>query len=678
MKKLLHSLILLVLIFSLFTSLNTHAQCSAGEEEVTINLHTDTWGSEITWSLSSPTETLLSGGPYSNGAELDDVQSVCVTVGTELTFTINDSQNDGICIASGEAKYQIIAYDFIFFENCDYGGGESIVFTLESPPDIDAKLTDININNYITQEFTLKGSIYNNGLNNITAIDFNWQIEGESTNSVSFADLNLASNKSQEIEHSTQIAFEDSLVTKKLYVWISNPNGLSDEDNSNDTIIKTVIVLDEWVKKRALIEHFTNASCGPCASQNPTLNALMAEGDNPDKIAHIAYHTSWPGYDPMYNFNNSHGEGNTRVNFYGVSGVPTAVLDGHYYVGSPVGITQNMINSEYSIPGLMKISTEQEIIEDSIFITAELIALVDLSTSSIMAHIALTEDMEYESAPGSNGEKKFENVMRSMITGTEGYSLDQMNAYDTVRISFRKEFDNIIIDDPKILVFVQDNDNKDVLMTYLYNEDFAPPGIKIAPGDGASNIDQSVNVRIEFTDPIRMIDNSEITDLSSIFVFKKDDQNGEDVNASASLDETNTEITIVPESLLEPNQVYFISVNEGVVENYSDISNYTKSASFTTLASVGINETINIQGLNTYPNPCSDQLNVEFNLIEVSSLQVSIYNETGQLIKLIDKGSLVSGNQTINLNLNEIKNGLYFVSFRFDSEIITRKIQILK
>jgi hypothetical protein len=50
-------------------------------------------------------------------------------------------------------------------------------------------------------------------------------------------------------------------------------------------------------QRLVLLEHFTQASCGPCASQNPALNALL--DNNTTKVVAIKYQTSWPGTDPM-------------------------------------------------------------------------------------------------------------------------------------------------------------------------------------------------------------------------------------------------------------------------------------------------------------------------------------------------------------------------------------------
>ena len=54
-------------------------------------------------------------------------------------------------------------------------------------------------------------------------------------------------------------------------------------------------------KHFAMFEHFTQASCGPCAAQNPAMQATL--NANVGRVHHIAYHTSWPGVDPMNAYN---------------------------------------------------------------------------------------------------------------------------------------------------------------------------------------------------------------------------------------------------------------------------------------------------------------------------------------------------------------------------------------
>ena len=97
-----------------------------------------------------------------------------------------------------------------------------------------------------------------------------------------------------------------------------------------------------------LAEEFTQASCGPCASQNPAFNTLLQQ--NPTKIIDIKYQTSFPGVDPMNAHNPN--EVASRRSYYGVNGVPHALIDGtsvtndcNAYAGAPACLDQSEIDA---------------------------------------------------------------------------------------------------------------------------------------------------------------------------------------------------------------------------------------------------------------------------------------------------------------------------------------------
>ncbi|MBK8983055.1 MAG: hypothetical protein IPM38_12190 [Ignavibacteria bacterium] len=77
--------------------------------------------------------------------------------------------------------------------------------------------------------------------------------------------------------------------------------------------------------RKVIIERFTSSTCGPCASNNPNLEAFLSTAD-PSKVKSISYHMNWPapGNDPMYLINP--GDNNTRRTNYGINAIPTWVL----------------------------------------------------------------------------------------------------------------------------------------------------------------------------------------------------------------------------------------------------------------------------------------------------------------------------------------------------------------
>jgi len=94
-------------------------------------------------------------------------------------------------------------------------------------------------------------------------------------------------------------------------------------------LLVTGIAVNAQVQRNVLAEAFSNASCGPCASQNPGYNALL--GTNTTKVIAVKYQWYFPGFDPMNAQNPT--EPNARISYYGQSGVPCGVLDGTLICG---------------------------------------------------------------------------------------------------------------------------------------------------------------------------------------------------------------------------------------------------------------------------------------------------------------------------------------------------------
>jgi hypothetical protein len=75
---------------------------------VTLRLLTDNYGAETTWTLTqNGGGTVASGGPYTTGTVGYVEQDLCVQSGQCYTFTINDSEGDGICCEFGTGNYSL-------------------------------------------------------------------------------------------------------------------------------------------------------------------------------------------------------------------------------------------------------------------------------------------------------------------------------------------------------------------------------------------------------------------------------------------------------------------------------------------------------------------------------------------------------------------------------------------
>lgn len=214
-------------------------------------------------------------------------------------------------------------------------------------------------------------------------------------------------------------------------------------------------------QRMVLLEQFTQASCGPCASANPAIKNLLA--NNPDIITSIFYHTSWPGYDPMYLHNTD--DPNGRVTYYGVNAVPYSVLDGNYYNGSAGGWNINTVNNRYSVPSPLEMSIYSYLSPDQTkYKVFMLVKATQNVSGNLAAHLAVIEKLvQFTTPPGSNGETQFVNVLKKMLPSKNGTPLPAMNAGEYLIFEGEWKHANVYsLPQLAVVGFVQNNANKEV------------------------------------------------------------------------------------------------------------------------------------------------------------------------------------------------------------------------
>lgn len=220
------------------------------------------------------------------------------------------------------------------------------------------------------------------------------------------------------------------------------------------------------VPKMVLYEGFTQASCGPCASQNPAKNALVAA--NLDKLVPIKHQTSWPGTDPMNQHNAP--EVATRVSYYGITGVPSERLN-----GQDVAFNQTNINAQYNTNAKFTIDIDAEMDEALEVITATITvtAQENISTTNFKTRIAVVEkEILFDVAPGSNGETRFIYVMKKFLPNAAGLNLPaSMTAGESVTFTETWTHANVYeISELAVVAYVQqDNTAKTVYQAGIRN-----------------------------------------------------------------------------------------------------------------------------------------------------------------------------------------------------------------
>jgi thiol-disulfide isomerase/thioredoxin len=181
--------------------------------------------------------------------------------------------------------------------------------------------------------------------------------------------------------------------------------------------------LQEDLRKQVLLEHFSNTSCPPCPQSDAIVDEL-ANSYSAWNLVVIAYHTNFPSpSDPMYLSGTA--ANNSRVNYYKPSSIPRAIVDG-VVVGDPLSEQsyRDLIDEHLQQEIIAKISFQQ-LARSTTLISGRLNieALNDLTDNHIL-HIALIQDeLNFDTSPGTNGQKHFKAVLRSLYPDGNGQEI---------------------------------------------------------------------------------------------------------------------------------------------------------------------------------------------------------------------------------------------------------------
>lgn len=346
---------------------------------------------------------------------------------------------------------------------------------------------------------SLRYRVSNSGSTAITSFILNYSVNGGAVQTTPVTGLNIASLASSNV---TSVLSNLSGGQKTVQLWGTDVNGST---NTIDTVTFSTYAAspNEMVQNYAVVEHFTQASCGPCASQNPAFHAFL--NGQASKVIKISYHTSWPGVDPM----NAHNPSDiaTRVAFYGVTGVPNVTLS-NAFSGSPAAASNvTLIDAEYSKPGLFDLSanTTYNSATSTLTITGNWTSKIPFTRGNdLRLHLVLTEDpITYATPPGTNGETVFPSTVRKMFPNGGGTTLPTVitaNQNGTFTHTFQVPafyiFANL-----KLAAFIQDASSRNILAARQFNvgnvsveNNVLNNSLQVFPNPSTGNINVSLDI----------------------------------------------------------------------------------------------------------------------------------------------------------------------------------------
>lgn len=373
----------------------------------------------------------------------------------------------------------------------DYTSGGYAIYIddvkITHPVSLDVSATSVDLNDVVlTGSYPVSGRIYNAGTSTVNSVNVNWQVDNGPINGTNITSLNILPGSYFDFIHNTNWS-PSSNGTYTFKVWASTVNGQPDQYTGNDMFSKTVFVNN--FSRKVFLEEFTQASCPPCADQNPYYDSLIYENRITGKVTAVKYHTVWPGYDPMNILNPT--QVVERVMYYGVVGVPSAFLNGSlnepcfdtifggmWYQGAPACLSQERIDSAYAIPTIFQIQVNGMNYGSNANVNVTVTAKTDFPLTTFTLYTVVIEDtIDYGTPPGTNGESLFPQVMRSMLPDYSGQPLPTLNNNQSVSYNFQfPVLPDYNTDQLKIVCFIQDEVTKKVYQSEM-TENALPLGV---------------------------------------------------------------------------------------------------------------------------------------------------------------------------------------------------------
>ena len=202
------------------------------------------------------------------------------------------------------------------------------------------------------------------------------------------------------------------------------------------------LAVNAQTQRISLFEEWTGENCPPCASTNPAITTLAHANISPTmKVILLRYQVAIPSAPTAANslyVQNPTEPSNRQDYYYPVGGdqfAPQGRMNGEELgqgtasQGHAGYFSQTAINNAYQVDAPFALTTGYawNATFDSITITTNITAAQAFTTTNPMKlHLAICEEeIHYVTAPGTNGEKDFEYIMRKMVPNENGTTIAQ-------------------------------------------------------------------------------------------------------------------------------------------------------------------------------------------------------------------------------------------------------------
>lgn len=220
--------------------------------------------------------------------------------------------------------------------------------------------------------------------------------------------------------------------------------------------------------KVVLIEDFANVSCVPCVTSNKIIEKLTDITYGRSKLVAVKFPTNFPAPNDLF-YLAAQEICDTRINYYNVFFAPTSLVDG---LLKPISTDSNSVKSavdtRLAISPRFNINVDATLEGDyTVNVNIKFIDTSSINMSDLVIHTVLTEtDIEFEQAPGSNGETKFYDVTRLMLPNKDGSPMRQFIDQGGLSFNFQDALlSSWNIEKLNFVIFIQNKITKEVFQT---------------------------------------------------------------------------------------------------------------------------------------------------------------------------------------------------------------------
>uniref|UniRef100_A0A7V3E6K4 Outer membrane protein Omp28 n=1 Tax=Ignavibacterium album TaxID=591197 RepID=A0A7V3E6K4_9BACT len=219
------------------------------------------------------------------------------------------------------------------------------------------------------------------------------------------------------------------------------------------------------------LEDFANVSCTPCLISNKIIESVSKHSEYSNQIRVVKFPTNFPSpIDPMYLTAKTFCD--YRMSLYQILFAPTIIVDG---IIRPIPTDSNQVKN--AIQQRLQTSTDFWISDSSEINNNGLIINLNILTKDInhpdlenlIVRIALVEsEIEYSSPPGSNGETKFYDVVRTILPSNEGFKLSEIKGQKP--FLFENSIDSTWnLSKIRAVTFIQNSATKEIIQSCIHN-----------------------------------------------------------------------------------------------------------------------------------------------------------------------------------------------------------------